>query len=144
MPERIVSPFHHQKHFFWYLTSWQTFLLVSNIFAWYLISWYLTRGQQRMRWLDGITDSMDMSLSTSRSWWWIGKPVVLQFMGSQRVGQDWGTELNWTNVPDKMYSCLVFSDNIGKEELVLLQVIKSLNLRFAKPYTYDQGLPRWC
>ena len=26
------------------------------------------RGQQRMRWLDGITDSLDMSLSSSRSW----------------------------------------------------------------------------
>ena len=32
----------------------------------------------------------------SRSWWWTGKPVVLQSMGSQRVGHDWGTELNWT------------------------------------------------
>ena len=28
-------------------------------------------------------------------WWWIGRPGVLQFMGSQRVGHDWVTELNW-------------------------------------------------
>ena len=32
----------------------------------------------------------------SGSWWWIGRPRVLQFMGSQRVGHDWATELNWT------------------------------------------------
>ena len=31
----------------------------------------------------------------SRSWWWTGRPGVLQFMGSQRVGHDWATELNW-------------------------------------------------
>ena len=30
----------------------------------------------------------------SRSWWWPGRPGVLQFMGSQRVGHDWATELN--------------------------------------------------
>ena len=32
----------------------------------------------------------------SRSWWWTGKPGMLQSMGSQRVGQDWATELNCT------------------------------------------------
>ena len=32
----------------------------------------------------------------SRSWWWTGRPGVLRFMGSQRVGRDWATELNWT------------------------------------------------
>ena len=52
------------------------------------------RGRQRTRWLDGITDLMGMSLSKARSWWWAGKPVVLQSMGSQRVIHDWVTEPN--------------------------------------------------
>ena len=34
----------------------------------------------------------------SGSWWWTGRPGVLQFMGSWRVGHDWATELNWINV----------------------------------------------
>ena len=58
------------------------------------------RGLQRMRWLNGITNSMDMSLSISRSWWWTGKPGVLQSIGSQRVRHDWVTELNWTAIND--------------------------------------------
>ena len=33
----------------------------------------------------------------SRSWWWTGRPGVLQSMGSQRVRHDWATELNWIN-----------------------------------------------
>ena len=33
----------------------------------------------------------------SRSWWWIGRLGVLRFMGSQRVGHDWATELNSTS-----------------------------------------------
>ena len=32
------------------------------------------------------------------SWWWTGRPGVLWFMGSQRVGHDWVTELNWTEL----------------------------------------------
>ena len=35
---------------------------------------------------------------SSGSWWWTGKPGVLQSTGSQRVGQGWATELNWTDV----------------------------------------------
>ena len=34
----------------------------------------------------------------SGSWWWTGRPGVLQFMRSQRVGHGWETELNWTEV----------------------------------------------
>ena len=53
------------------------------------------RGQQRMRLLDGITDSETGVRVSSRSWWWTGRPGVLRFMGSQRVRHNWVTELNW-------------------------------------------------
>ena len=53
------------------------------------------RRRQRMRRLDGITNSKDMSLSKLLSWWWTGRPGMQWFMRSQRVGHDWATELNW-------------------------------------------------
>ena len=40
------------------------------------------RGRQRIRWLDVITDSVDMGWVNSGSWWWTGRPGVLRFMGS--------------------------------------------------------------
>ena len=51
------------------------------------------RGQQRMRWLDGITASMDMSLSKLRELLLDWRPGMLQSVTSQRVGYDWATEL---------------------------------------------------
>ena len=38
----------------------------------------------------------------SRSWWWTGKPGMLQSMGSQRVGHEWVTKLNWTEPKDRI------------------------------------------
>ena len=43
----------------------------------------------------------------SGSWWWTGRPGMLQFMGSQRVGHNWVTQLNWTTKYPKRESFLV-------------------------------------
>ena len=55
------------------------------------------RGRQRMRCLAPPTRWTWVWVN-SGSWWWTGRPGMLQFMGSQRVGHDWVTELNWTEL----------------------------------------------
>ena len=42
----------------------------------------------------------------SGSWWWTGRPGVLSFMGSQRVGHDWATELNWKWSENSLPRCI--------------------------------------
>ena len=54
------------------------------------------KGVKRIRWLDGITKSVDMSLRKLKRQWRTEKLGVLQSTGSQRVRHDWVTELNWT------------------------------------------------
>ena len=78
-------------HLMWRIDSLEKTLMLGKIEG------RRRRGWPRMRWLDGITNSMDMNLSgDSGSWWWTGRPGVLWFMGLQSVGHDWATELNWT------------------------------------------------
>ena len=54
------------------------------------------RGQQRMRWWMASPTRWTCVWINSRSWWWTGKPDVLQSMASQSIGHDCATELNWT------------------------------------------------
>ena len=56
-------------------------------------------GSRRRRGWDGWMASLTRWTwiwVNSGSWWWTGRPGVLQFMGSQRVGHDWGTDLIWS------------------------------------------------
>ena len=52
----------------------------------------------------------------SGNWWWTGRPGMLQSMGSQRVRRDWVTELNWTElknkVPHKKHLKIVYKLNV--------------------------------
>ena len=50
------------------------------------------RGQQRMRWLDASLTQWTWVWVNSGSWWWTGRPDVLQSMGLQRVGHHWVIE----------------------------------------------------
>ena len=77
-------------HLLWRTASLEKTLMLGKIEGRRIKEW------QRMRWLDGITDSIDMSLSKPRSCWWTGKPGVLQSIESQRVRHDWATD--WTDV----------------------------------------------
>ena len=90
------------------------------------------RGQQRMRWLDGITNSMDMVWVNSKSWWRTGRPGVLQSMGSQRVGHDWPTELNWSFINAQLkalYSnAFVFLISVSEKLYEILPICLEIRL----------------
>ena len=73
-------------HLMWRADSFKKTLMLGKIEG------RRRRGRRRVRWLDGITDS------DSGCWWWTG---MLQFMGSQRVGHNWATELNWIELRGK-------------------------------------------
>ena len=55
----------------------------------------------------------------SGSWWWTGRPGVLQFMVSQRVRYDWATELNWTEWSSSFPYFLQFKSEFGNKEFMI-------------------------
>ena len=71
----------------------------------------------------------------SRSWWWTGRPGVLRFMGSQRVGHDWATELNWTLSSDTKYpQQLTYPFTMT----ICTQWRKRISIRAPDPGMYEQ------
>ena len=78
-------------HLMWRVDSFEKTLMLGKIEG------RRRRGRQRMDgWMASPTQWTWVWVD-SGSWWWTGRPGVLQFMGSQRVVHDWATELNWTD-----------------------------------------------
>ena len=78
--------------------------------------------------------------ANSGSWWWTGRPGVLQSLGSQRVRHDWATELNWTELKN-MSSCLGF--RIWEIYINTPSLMKTLVFLFAKhvfPVTWHDNV----
>ena len=88
---RLKLKLQYFGHLMWRVDSLEKILMLGRIGG------RRRREQQRIRWLDGITDWMDVSLSNSGIRWWTGRPGVLRFMGLQTVRHNWATELNPLN-----------------------------------------------
>ena len=90
-------------HLMWRTDSLEKPLMLGGIGGW------RRRGRQGLDgWMASLTRWTWVWVS-SRSWWWTGRPGMLQSTGLQRVGHDWMTELNWTDLQDVNLCILVYS-----------------------------------
>ena len=85
----------------------------ANSFEKTLMLWKIEgrrrRRQRRIKWLDGITNSMDMNLAISGRWWGTGKPGVLQSMELQ--SSTWLSDWTTTDIQLQAYGRMEFNNN---------------------------------
>ena len=100
------------------------------------------REWQWMRWLDRITESMDMSWASSGSWWWTGNLGMLQSMGLQKVGHYWGTVVSW-----RVFPGIAASTSLGSllemQDLRILPGFLDQNLHFNKNPVIHMHIKVW-
>ena len=76
----------------------------------------------------------------SGSWWWTGKPGVPQSMGSQRVGHDWATELNWTELMISLKMVEAFLNPCGSTTQRDAFILVSESFHSKANSSWDSGL----
>ena len=84
--EGLMLKLHYFGHLIWRADSLEKPLMLGKIED------RRRRGQQRMRWLEGIMDQWTWVWANSGRWWRTGRPGALQSMGSQRIGHNWEAE----------------------------------------------------
>ena len=112
-------------------------------------NWFIDKDPERLRagkegdnrgwdcWMVSLT-LWTWVWASSRSWWWTGKPDVLQSMGSQRVGHDWAaelTELKFANILLRVF----FIDVHSRNWLFLVVLLSGFGIRVMKASLNEFG-----
>ena len=88
------------------------------------------KGDDRIRWhhqLNGHEFWVN-----SGSWWWTGRPGPLLSMGSQRVGHNWATELNWTEATEQQLLCSNTNTSNSNSHYIFFPSLPLYNFTFSK------------
>ena len=105
--EGLMLELWYVGHFMWRADTFEKTLMLGKIEG------RRRRWQQKMRrWMASSTRWTWVWVD-SGSWWWTGRPGVLRFMGSQRVGHNWMTELNWTELNKKLGSIIITAEQVA-------------------------------